>query len=159
MSDDEFYFEGSIERLDDWMKMHVIRIPDEVALRMKKQDTRRFVGKMNNHAINRAIQFRQEVGYIISVGSDILTKAHLKVGSLVKVSLRPDPNPNVIEVIEEFALVLEQDEEAAQKWEELTPGRQRGLAHYLGTAKQTETKIKRSLEVAHKLKTNGFYSA
>lgn len=159
MIDEEFYFESSVERLNDWLQMHAVRIPDEIALKMKELDCRRFVGTMNSIRINRAIQFRKEVGFVISVGSDVLKKGNLHEGSLVRVSLRPDPNPDVIDVIDEFAQVLEQDEEAAQKWEELTPGRQRGLAHYLGTAKQTETKIKRSLEVAHKLKTDGFYKS
>lgn len=157
MSDEEFYFESPIQRLNDWMRMHVVRIPDAVADAMKATGARRFVGTMNGMKVNRAMQFREEVGYIFTLGNEVLTKARLSEGDLVALIVRVDPNPDHIELPETFEQVLEQDEEAHAKWEALTPGSKRSLVHYLNTAKRHETKIKRALEVAHKLKTDGFY--
>ena len=39
----------------------------------------------------------------------------------------------------------------------MTPGRQRGLAYYITSAKTTDTRLKRALEIAHKLRTHTLY--
>jgi uncharacterized protein YdeI (YjbR/CyaY-like superfamily) len=50
--------------------------------------------------------------------------------------------------------VLAQDKVAEMEFNKLTIGRQRGLLHYIDWAK---TELKRSVEIAKKLKTNGLY--
>ena len=61
--------------------------------------------------------------------------------------------PDKIDLCEELKAVLEQDLEAAARFCEFTPGRQRGLAYYVNSAKRVETRVRRALEVVHKLKS------
>ncbi len=69
------------------------------------------------------------------------------------VTIEPDPEPNAIDVCDEFLIALEQDPDAMERWEELTPGKQRSLAHHVSSAKREETRIKRALDLAMKLRT------
>ena len=46
---------------------------------------------------------------------------------------------------------------AAARFASLTPGRQRSLAYYVDSAKRDATRIRRALDLAHKLKTHTLY--
>jgi uncharacterized protein YdeI (YjbR/CyaY-like superfamily) len=54
-------------------------------------------------------------------------------------------------------VALEQDEEAAARFYAMTRGRQRSLASYVTSAKREETRVKRAVELAHKLRTRTLY--
>ena len=70
------------------------------------------------------------------------------------VRCEPDPTPQAVELGEELTEVLAQEPEAAARFYAMTPGRQRSLAHYVLSAKRVDTRIKRALELAYKIKTN-----
>ena len=90
-------------------------------------------------------------------GIQIMKELGIVLGDELMISLDPDPDPDFVELGEEFTEVLELDEEAAARFFSFTPGKQRGLATYVNNAKREETRIKRALEIAHKLKTYTLY--
>ena len=59
-----------------------------------------------------------------------------------------------MDVPEEFEAALAMDDAARQRFEALTPGMQRSLVMYISTARRSETRITRSLEMARKLREN-----
>ena len=59
---------------------------------------------------------------------------------------------------EELEEVLRQDAEAFARWQTFTTGKKRSLALYVTTAKRIETRIKRALELAEKIRTNQLHS-
>ncbi len=56
-----------------------------------------------------------------------------------------------------FALVLEQDPAARERWDTFPVGRQRSLLHFITSAKQEATQIKRAWELAEKIRTHTLY--
>ncbi len=142
----------------DWLNMHYIQVPVAVVQDLVGKGVKRVLGELNGVPFRLALISDGEGGRRIMVGTPLRKAAKTFEGGQVVVSMWPDPDPDRIDLPEEFQIVLEQDEEAAEKFYAMTPGRQRSLAYYAASAKQVDTRIKRAIELAHKLKTNEFYS-
>ncbi len=151
-------FAGEIVRLDSGLRHHVLPVPDAVGAAWRKAKIRRLVGTLNGQPVNRALQSHADGGFFLLLGQDLLRQLGLKRGSRVQAVLGPDPEPDAPEIPAEFALVLAEDAAARARWESLTPGMQRSLVHYVASAKQEPTRIKRSLELAVKLRTRTLHS-
>jgi len=63
-----------------------------------------------------------------------------------------------LDIPQELTEWLAYDDEARTVWEKLTPGKQRSIGDYVRTGKRTETRIKRSEEIATKMKKGLLYS-
>lgn len=75
----------------------------------------------------------------------------------VHFELWPDPAPDVLDVPAEFAEVLAQDAGARDRWETFTVGLQRSLLIYVSSAKREETRLRRALELATKIRERGLH--
>jgi hypothetical protein len=150
-------FKAIVERLDDGYRYHYFPVPADVAEALKASGTRRVIAELNGKPFRRALQSRAAEGDVIMVGQAVLRELGLRMGHSVEVLLRPDEDPDRIDLGEEFEAVLEQDEEAAARFYGFTPGKQRSLAYYVTSAKREETRIKRALELAHKIRTRTLY--
>lgn len=134
---------------------HLIPVPDEAAAEWKKAKVRRLVGTVNGHPVKRALQNHADGGSFLLVGRPMMTEIGLTVKSIARLELSPDPTPDELDLPEEWLAVLAQDDAARQRWDGFTVGLKRSLAYYVSSAKQEPTRIKRSLELAKKLRTNG----
>ena len=140
-----------------FLKQHYIPVPVEIAEELIEDASRRVIATLNGRDYRRAIKNSKDGEYFILLGLPILKELGAQLGNELTVSLRSDPNPDAIDLGEEFTEVLELDEEAAERFYSFTPGKQRGLAYYVNSAKRSETRIKRALEIAHKVKTHTLY--
>ncbi len=150
-------FTSTIVRLETGMHYHALPVPDDVAAKFKAAGVRRLIATINGHTCKRALQNHADGGSFLIVGQDLLKTCGLKLRSTATVLLAPDPKPDALEMPETFALVLEQDDEARARWETFLIGRQRSLLHYVTSAKQEATQIKRSWELAEKIRTHTLY--
>lgn len=75
-----------------------------------------------------------------------LKDAGLTVGSSVEVAFRVLPQDDV-DVPEELAVMLANKAPVRTAWEQLSPGKQRGLAHMVASAKRPETRLARVQQV------------
>lgn len=91
------------------------------------------------------------------MGVAILREAGAKYGDMVQVSIFPDPKPDLIEVCDELAAALELDDAANTRFQSMVPSKRRGLNYYVDSAKRDETREKRALEIAKKLRTYTLY--
>ena len=154
----EHQFEDFLTKQDfGFLNHHYLTIPPEVADDFASRDVRRVIASFNGKEYRRAINGRKDGEKLLILGNSILRDLKLKMGDRVKVILRDDPNPDEIELGEEFEEVLEQDDEAAARWATFTPGKQRGLCYYINSGKRVETRIKRALEIAEKIRTHTLY--
>jgi hypothetical protein len=71
-----------------------------------------------------------------------LKEAGLTVGSSVEVAFRVLPQDDV-DVPEELAILLATKAPIRHAWEQLSAGKQRGLAHMVASAKRAETRLAR----------------
>jgi hypothetical protein len=157
MSSKEYRFATDIRRFDVDLKHHYIVVPGAVADALLAAGTRRVAGRINGHPVRRALQNRRNGERFLILGQGLLRDIGVEFGDTVDVIISTDSDPDFVETGEELAEVLEQDEEAAARWNAMTPGRQRSLALYVTTARRTETRIKRALELAERIRTNTLY--
>jgi hypothetical protein len=75
-----------------------------------------------------------------------LKAAGLAIGSAVEVSFRVLPQDDV-DVPEELAALLAKKAKVRKGWEQLSAGKQRGLAHMVASAKRAETRAARVAQV------------
>lgn len=151
-------FTTTVVRLETGMRYHALPVPDDVAADFTAAGIRRVIAVINGHACKRALQNHADGGGFIIAGADLLKTCGLKLRSTATVSLAPDPEPDALDIPQAFALVLEQDHEARGRWETFPLGRQRSLLHYIQSAKQEATQIKRAWELAEKIRTHTLHS-
>ncbi len=150
-------FPATVVRLETGMRYHALPVPDDVAAKFKAAGVRRLLATVNGHEWKRALQNHADGGSYIILGKDLLKACGLRIGSSALVTLAPDPEPGELEIPEPFALVLAQDAAARARWDTFPIGRRRSLLHHIASAKQESTQIKRSLELAEKIRTRTLY--
>jgi len=150
---DEHIFAAPVLRQRGGLRFHYLPLPLEVADALERDGVRRVVMDLNGKPFRRAVQQSTEYGPHLVTGRPILRAAGARLGDMVTVVLRPDPDPDAVEIPAELREVLEQDPEAAARFESFTPGMRRSIVIYVEQAKRTETRVKRSLELAYKMRT------
>tara|TARA_B100001115_G_scaffold184631_1_gene187963 strand:- start:345 stop:809 length:465 start_codon:yes stop_codon:yes gene_type:complete len=126
----------------------------DVAQKFIEQHSKRvLIYGPDQKAIHRALQLRKDGYALIALSKAILKGWKMEVGDLVQIRVEPDTSEFGMSFPEEFKIVLEQDPEAAAVFERLKPGRQRGVLHYVSQPKGEESRIKRALEMAEKMRT------
>jgi|GEM_PF-294709 len=156
-SSGEFHFAAPVLRLETGMKMHYLPIPEEMATVLHERKIRRVVGTLNGVHVNRGIMGKKDGDCYLILGRALLRDIGVILGDTIEAELEEDPSPDHVDIGEEFEAVLEDDLEAADRFYKMTPGKQRSLSHYITSAKRVETRIKRALEIAYKLRTYSLY--
>ncbi len=146
-----------LKSINGFLKQHYAPVPTEIAEAVVKTGSRRVIVVINGKTLRRAVQNSKQGEFFILLGQMYLKEIGVVFGDELTISLKPDPDPDFIDLGEEFTEVLEMDEAAAARFFSFTPGKQRGLATHVNGAKREETRIKRALEIAHKLKTYTLY--
>lgn len=152
-----FAFPSPVLRLEDGFRYYYLPLPADIADAFDGAGVRRVEGLLNGHPTRRAIQRRLNGERFLIVGKDLLRTVGASEGDTVMVEVWPDPEPDRVEMPEEFEAALSDDTEAAARFWGFTPGRQRSLAHYVTSAKRPETRWKRAEELTYKLRTHTLY--
>lgn len=111
---------------------------------------------MNEASFALAIQSQKNGVRYFSVSRDLKKKIKANIGEKIQVQFQLT-DLDEIDVPEELTVLLEQDEEALAIWNTFTSGAKRGLVHYINTAKSTETRINRSIQIMNKAKAGLLY--
>ena len=154
---DAFEYAAPVLRSEEGMRMHYIPVPPDVAEAIREAGTRRIVGTLNGHPIRRALHGIGNGAYQLWIGKKALREIGSAYGETVEVALAPDPDPDHVEVPEELRAALDQNDEARERWDGWTPGRQRSAAIHITQAKRPATRVKRALELTHKMATYTLY--
>ncbi|KAA8483113.1 uncharacterized protein DUF1905 [Arcticibacter tournemirensis] len=151
-------FTATLSPVEGPMIHHVIIVPQEVSATFRKEKgaVRVLCSVEGKEEFPCALNPRGEE-YVIMASKQLIRKHRLNEGVPFSVSVRSDLNDG-LELPEEFVEVLNQDEYASQCFEALLPGLKRSLLYYIRSAKSTDTRIKRSLQIAEKAKTRQLYS-
>jgi len=80
------------------------------------------------------------------VSPPVRKSAGIGLGSLVEMRFLVD-DQNRVDVPDILAGALDRDEDLRARWEQLTPGRRRGLAHLINAARSENAREKRLLSV------------
>jgi hypothetical protein len=153
----EHAFLAPVLRQEGGFRFHYLPLPDDVADALQADGVRRLLVTLNGCSCTRAVQGRRDGERYLLLGQALLRQIAAAYGDVVEVVVRPDPDPDRVALGEELEAALDQDEEAAARFFAMTPGRQRSLAYYVTSGRRPETRIKRALELVHKLRTRTLY--
>ncbi|MBC8081641.1 MAG: YdeI/OmpD-associated family protein, partial [Hymenobacter sp.] len=110
---------------------------------------------LNGHPLRRGLLPRADGSRYLLFGQLVCRRLGLRVGDTLRVTLAPDPNPDQVDLPEELAEGLEAWPEAAAGFARLTPGRQRGIAYRVDSAKRAETRLQRAMQELEQLARMG----
>lgn len=148
----EFSFVGKIDYHPGIFRNYGLFLPPEILEQLPLKTKFRTEGTMNGVAFNLAIQSAKVLGRYFVISTPFLKELKCKPGDLVTVKFSLVSHEK-LEIPEELIEALDQDPEGKSIFESFKIGLQRGLVHYVKSAKQVDTRIKRSLELIHKMKT------
>ena len=148
-----FNFKSKICRVESAMDPHGVPVPDYVSKPLREAGIKRLIIWINGYELKHGLQGSVEFGSHLVVRLSLLKEAGVALDDEISVTIEADPEPNAIDVYDEFLIALEQDPDAMTRWAELTPGKQRSIAHHVSSAKPEETRIKRAIDLAMKLRT------
>jgi hypothetical protein len=126
--------------------MHYMFIPAHVIQHFGSGFKKRLIATVNN-----TIQWQcglmslGEGNAYISISKDKMKKAGLENGSTIHLKLEIDDSKYGLPVPEEFNIVIEQDPEAALRFEMLSAGIQRYILTYVGAVKNPDKRIERAI--------------
>lgn len=152
-------FTGFLHDVGGPMNQYVIVVPEEVCMIFKegKGAVRILCSVNGGEEFPCALNPRQG-GYVIISSKQLIKKHKLAPHVPFNVRVRSDVHDG-LQLPEELLEVMIQDERFSYEFEKLLPGRKRGLIYYIRSAKTVDTRIKRSLEIAEKVKTGTLYGS
>lgn len=149
----DYHFAAPVLRLETGLRQHYVPLPHDIADAFQAAGVRRLAATLNGHPVRRALQGRRDGERYVMLSHDLLRQIGARFGDIVTIHLQPDPEPDRIDLADELVEALRQDAAAAERFYGFTPGLQRSLAHYVNSAKRPETRVRRALELARKLRT------
>jgi hypothetical protein len=151
-----YNFRGRLEALGAVSTNFGIIIPEEILSALPKAKRYRVKGHMNQTPFSLAINSLKGGFKYFAVGNPLRKACKIRQGEEIEVSFYL-VDINVVDLPEELIEVLAQDEEGNKIWQSYTPGLQRSLAYYVNSVKNTDSRIKRALELIHKAKTRTLF--
>ena len=152
-----YTYDAPILRQDTMMRYHYFPVPESICSELVKSGHKRVIVEIRRKTIRRAIQSSKSNPSVI-LGMPWLRDLGISLGDIIEVSIWSDPASDHVDIGEELKEVLRQDPEASERFYNMTIGQQRSLAYYVTSAKRVDTRIKRALEIAHKLRTRTLQS-
>lgn len=151
-------FKAEIIRQQGGLAGHYVVVPPEVARVFLEANVKRTTGTLQGADFRLSLLSDGAGGRYLAVGQDLRRRARVVDGSQVVIFIQADPHPDLIVLCEELEAVLELDEEAGKIFRGFTPGMQRSLAYYANGAKHSDTRIRRALQLAEKMKLGELYT-
>ena len=112
-------------------------------------------GAINGIPFNLAPRPLADGSRYLTIGNSLRKELKIKLGDPVVVEFVL-VDPDLLEVPQELQAALDFDEDALRFWQQYSTGLQRSLVHYINSAKSTETKIKRALELTAHMKAGRY---
>ncbi len=132
--------------------MFMIPLSDEEGSMIIEKFGKRVICSVNKTKFHCAIQTSKNLGYFIGVGKNTKKMLNIEFEDKLELNFEKDQTKFKAKMPEELEIVLETDPDASYYFEQLTDGRKRSIIHYISKAKQTQTRVDRSLKIAEKLK-------
>lgn len=150
--DYEYHFEGELVTTGKGdVKFTVVYVPQEITSQLEFGKTKRLRidGEINGVQIDLAIM-PQRGKWFLLVSKQLQKQSGLANGDIASVSFDV-ADQDAVHVPRELQYALEANERALSVWEGLTPGKRRGWCFRVDSAKRSETRERRALEVVEQL--------
>ncbi len=147
-------FSAPLEKVESTLGWNYhIKVPPEIAEQYIQGDNRRVICLLNDSiSIHCALMPAGSGEWFIFMNKSLRSKLKLNVGSEVFVSLEKDQSEYGTEMPIELEELLNQDEDGAFYFHQLTPGKQRSLIYLVSKVKNTNSRLNKALAIVHHLK-------
>jgi hypothetical protein len=137
---------------DGYMK-HYVPLPDPVSTALRQAGITHVEGTLNDKAFRRALHEHDGGTLCLKFGKIWLDQMGLQIGSAVAVMLKPDDDPDRVDVPDELMAALQDDPQVLHAWEFLSPSRRKTLIYDIERAKRPETRETRIRKLIAELRT------
>ncbi|WP_242919952.1 DUF1905 domain-containing protein [Pontibacter liquoris] len=146
-------FTTHIYRLEHLLGVHYLLIPQEIVAQLGGKLKLRLLCTVNDTLTFQCglVALGNGDAYI-SLNNKRLRQLHLTNGDKVQVALEKDESRYGVEMPEELEELLSQDEAGMQRFQQLSPGKQRYIIQYVGAVKNSQLRIDRALLLIGNLK-------
>ena len=149
-----YRFVSVLEQSDNKLWGAHFRVPGDITRSLGGKD-RRVVCTLNgSHRRQCAMLSHGNGSFVITVNKGLRTSLGLDFGDEVDVVLMKDKSTYGLPLPVELAELLRQDKEGNAFFRTLTPGRKRTLLHIVGSVKDPEKRLARSLVIVNHLRKN-----
>lgn len=144
-------FTSPIEYLPK-LKLHHVVVPAAIVEELGGIGTRLMCSVNGNNAFHAGMVALGGGEAYITLNKKRMKKYGVNRGDEVEVTLHLDHSKYGMEMPEELEALLEQDAEGARRFENLTPGKQRYIIHYVSQVKSSQKRIDRAILLINNLK-------
>lgn len=146
-------FKSTLTNFNTKLWGHHFIVPEEITKQFIIGDNRRVIIKINDsEELQSALMPINKVESFILVNKEVRTKLALSEGDSLSVDIKKDHSEYGMDMPEELSILFDQESEAKQYFEELTPGKQRALIYLVIKVKNTNSKLNKALAIVHHLK-------
>ena len=144
--------ESILEKFDSDLWGYHFPIPQDVSLLLVEGNNRRVICTINGTERIRSGLMPYNKQHFILVNKELRKKLGLKLGATVTLQLEKDKSKYGMEMPQVLQILLEQDEEGAEFFHALTPGKQRSLLYIINKVKNTDSQLNKALAIMQHLK-------
>lgn len=134
------------------LKLHHVTVPSDIVDQVGGIGTRVMCSVNGEKAFHAGMVALGEGAAYITLNKKRMKKFGVEKGDEVEVTLTEDNSKYGMEMPEELEALLEQDAEGARRFENITPGQQRYIIHYVSQVKSSQKKIDRAIMLINNLK-------
>jgi antitoxin component of MazEF toxin-antitoxin module len=151
LSGDRFSFTARVfVSQSQGIRLHLISLPEAYVASLTPGRVR-LCCEIKGEVLKRATMPDGAGGRGFMIGQTVMKQLGLAEGDEVPVTVWEDSAPEEVDVPEELAEALRQEPAAAACWAAASPGRQRGLAYRVASARQLQTRADRAVAVVREL--------
>jgi hypothetical protein len=151
-----YHFEAPLEALEAVYGYQGIVFPHDVEQLWGTRQRVRVRVALFGQELRRSLIPIGDGHHCIMIGKHLREPHHIALGDRIAASLWLDPEPEMAELPEELAVVLDMEPQARTFYDQLTLGVRRGLGIWIGSAKRPETRANRAATVLNMLLGNSF---
>lgn len=145
-------FQGKLAAFEFNHWQYHIPISDEISSQMMDVKHRRVLIWIKGEGpFHMALMKAKDYWYVL-VNHELRTRFNLDEKNPFTVKIDRDHSEYVHEMPEELQVLMDQDEEGANYFKSLTPGKQRMMVYTVTKVKSPESRMKKALAIIHHLK-------
>ncbi|MGB3543628.1 YdeI/OmpD-associated family protein [Rubrivirga sp.] len=134
------------------MTPHKLPLPNEIGDPLREARVKRIIGTLDGHPFRLALHRSHDGFSFIALSRDRMRTLDLEAGALVEVALRPDPDPDHVDLGDVLEAALQAAPDALEVWDTLTPGTRRAYAYTVTSAKRADTQESRADDLVRRLR-------
>ncbi len=148
-------FNGRISKFETGLWSYHIIVPQSIVDELISDGKKRVLCTINkNEAFHAEFMPDGKGNSFIKLNKEEMQNFDMELGQDVLVNLEKDNSKYGMAISDEFVAVLEQDEEGAQYFENLTDGKKRNLIYAVSVVKNSDKRITKVLIILDHLKDN-----